>query len=169
MKAMTTHHGRMLSALAVLALGVNLAQADESHWVPASACEVMDNAYTSQLLYTTSITNKSTTKSLRLTCPLLPNDDIYTGYDYMDVTVKATKKTTEGMTCIVENRNISNTGGTISAQTLSTVGDTTFEFYSVPIFPNPVHAVRCAIPKAGSSSASTRSTLNSYNFYEYSY
>lgn len=169
MKNMMKHYGTTVRGLALLMLSANMAQADESHWVPGSACEAMDGAYASQVALTTAVANKSTTNSLRVTCPLFVNNSFSSSYDFMDVEIVATKKTNESMTCAVENRNWENTGGTISQRTFQGEGVKIFVFASIPVYPSlySVHAIRCSIPKAGGTSAATRTTLNAYNFYEY--
>lgn len=149
----------------VMVLGTAAAHADDSHWVPGAACEAIDGKYASQVVGGFgAVGNKNTGGNLSVSCPIAPN---HFGYSTMDVSVSVTKTSAASMTCAEVGRDFSNSAGVLTSQSVSGAGTKSFNFSGLDTQTWLFHSVRCDIPKAGSTSPSSRTTLNGYNYLEY--
>lgn len=150
---------------AVMVLGTSAAHADDSHWVPGAACEAIDGKYASQVVGGFgAVGNKSTGGNLSVSCPIAPN---HFAYSTMDVNVSVTKTSAASMTCAEVARDFSNSAGVLTSKSVSGTGSKSFNFSGLDTQTWLFHSVRCDIPKAGSASASSRTTVNGYNYLEY--
>jgi hypothetical protein len=166
---MITFNGRKLRgwtvAKMVIALGSSVACADDSHWVPGAACEAIDGNYASQVVGGFgAVGNKSTGGKLLVSCPIAPN---HFGYSTMDVNVSVTKTSAVSMTCAEVGRDFSNSSGVLTSQSVSGTGSKSFNFSGLDTQTWLFHSLRCDIPKAGSTTPSSRTTVNGYNYVEY--
>lgn len=147
---------------AVLATTVT---AEESHWVSGAACEAINSNYSAQSLGGFgAVANKSTTASLQVGCPIAPD---HFNYNYIEVTISATKKTNATMSCAVFSRDFGNTAGVVKTRSSSATGNVSFNMPDIDIQTWLFHTIRCDIPKAGGSGGNTRSLVNGYNYREY--
>lgn len=141
------------------------ATADESHWVSGAACEAINSNYSAQSLGGFgAVANKSTTASLQVGCPIAPD---HFNYNYIEVTISATKKSNATMSCAVFSRNFGNTAGVVKTRSSSATGSVSFNMPDIDIQTWLFHTIRCDIPKAGGSGGNTRSQVNGYNYREY--
>lgn len=158
------YNGRLTAIVIAMVLCTSVAQAYHPELdlgVPGSACEAVNGG--AGLLVITPLgtaTNKSTSNSLQVSCPVIAS---LHSKAFLEVSV--TSKTSENVTCAVIFRNWNSTEAYVSSQTQSGPGHLKF------VFDNRVlkvyNSIRCTIPKASTSSPSTRSSVNGYYYIQY--
>lgn len=157
-------NGGLVAIVIAMVLGTSVAQAYHPELdlsVPGSACEAVNGD--AGLLVITPLgkaTNKSTSNSLQVICPI-----IATPFSKVILHITVTSKTSENVTCAVVFQNWDGTGTYVSSQSQSNIGPIDFVFDNRVL--KAINSIRCTIPKASTSSASTRSSLNAYYYYQY--
>lgn len=164
-KGLSIRSGSRLAVAALAGVFTTAVTAEESHWVSGAACEAINSNYSAQSLGGFgAVANKSTTASLQVGCPTAPD---HFNYNYIEVTVSATKKTSAPMSCAVFSRDFGNTAGVVKTRSSTATGNVSFNMPDIDIQTWLFHTIRCDIPKAGGSGGSTRSSVNGYNYREY--
>lgn len=156
MKMKVANGARALACVVPMLFSAAAGAVEES--LSGSACEATNGAYAAQSVGGFgALANKSTTTALQVNCPIpayYPSG--------LSVQVSVTKGTAASMTCAVISRNWTNTSGTVTSQVVSGTGSPSFNFGGLP--QDDINSVRCDIPKAGGSSAASRTMVNAYYY-----
>lgn len=152
-----------------ISVTVQGSEAWDLHSIAGSACEAVNGDYASQVVGATGIlSNRSTSSSLRVSCPMDPPG--YPTLDdpqYLHIEVFVTKKTSAAMTCAVVSAGLYSTDGSrFEAITHTGIGTKHYNFGGFYWGGRSRISVRCDIPPAASSSASTRTSIDTYSYHE---
>jgi hypothetical protein len=149
-----------LTAVAMVAvLGTPVAMA--TTFVAGSACQAVNGNYGSQVLTSNgAVSNRSTTGSLQVSCPIPSYINTYIDEgSVLDIGVMVRRNTSALMTCAAVSRREDDMSGFVVSQT----GRGT-SFYFDNVHTLGFNTVRCTIPTAATSSPSRRNSITGYTY-----
>lgn len=173
MNILSTHRCRGAIWMAMTPFISVTAQGAEPIWgehsFAGSACEAVNGNYPSQVVGATgTLSNRSTSSSLRVSCPMDPPgwptlDDP----QYLHVEAFVTKKTSAAMTCaLIRNGRYSTDGSSFRSITHTGPGAKHYDFGVVSWEGHGRFTLRCDIPPAATDSASTRTSIDTYSYHQ---